>query len=74
MCANKTSTLTTRQTILDAATTVMARNGFEGATLNEIAQEAGVTEPTIYLHFEGNENLLFSVAEEQMARYLQFLD
>jgi len=74
MCANKTSTLTTRQTILDAATTVMARNGFEGATLNEIAQEAGVTEPTIYLHFEGKENLLFSVAEEQMARYLQFLD
>jgi AcrR family transcriptional regulator len=45
MNANKTTTRTTRQDILNAATSVVARNGFEGATLNEIAQEAGVTEP-----------------------------
>ena len=42
--------------------------------MNEIAQEAGVTEPTIYLHFKGKESLLFSIAEEHMARYLHFLD
>jgi TetR/AcrR family transcriptional regulator, fatty acid metabolism regulator protein len=68
------ATLTTRQSILNAATSVVARNGFDGATLNEIAQEAGVTEPTIYLHFEGKESLLFSIAGEQMERYLLFLD
>ncbi|MFW6114037.1 MAG: TetR/AcrR family transcriptional regulator [Actinomycetota bacterium] len=74
MSVDKTTTVTTRQSILNAATSVMAENGFEGATLNVIAQEAGVTEPTIYLHFEGKESLLFSIAEEQMARYLLFLN
>ncbi len=52
----------------------MNRKGFEDSRLNEIAQEAGVTEPTIYLHFKGKESLLFSIAEEHMARYLLFLD
>jgi len=66
--------LTTRENIIRACTSVMAKNGFEAATLKEIAQAAGVTEPTIYLHFEGKESLLFSIAEEQMKGYLLFLD
>jgi TetR/AcrR family fatty acid metabolism transcriptional regulator len=73
MSANE-ATLTTREKIIRASTSVMAKNGFEGTTLNEIAHEAGVTEPTIYLHFEGKESLLFSIAEEQMKRYLLFLN
>jgi TetR/AcrR family fatty acid metabolism transcriptional regulator len=73
MSANE-DTLTTRENILRAFTSLVMKNGFEGATLNEIAQEAGVTEPTIYLHFEGKESLLFAIAEEQMERYLLFLD
>jgi TetR/AcrR family fatty acid metabolism transcriptional regulator len=73
MSANE-ATLTTRENIIRASTAVVAKRGFEGATLNEIAQEAGVTEPTIYLHFQGKEDLLFSVAEEQMKKYLLFLD
>jgi TetR/AcrR family fatty acid metabolism transcriptional regulator len=68
------ATLTTRENILRAFTSLVTKNGFEGATLNEIAQEAGVTEPTIYLHFEGKESLLFAIAEVQMERYLLFLD
>ena len=68
------ATLTTRENIIRASSSVIAKNGFEGATLNEIAQEAGVTEPTIYLHFEGKESLLFAIAEDQMKRYLLFLD
>jgi len=73
MSANKT-TMTTRENIIRASTSVVAKNGFDGATLKEIAQEAGVTEPTIYLHFDGKESLLFSIAEEQMKKYLLFLD
>jgi len=74
MNGNKPATELTRQNILNAASTVMTRKGFESSRLNEIAQEAGVTEPTIYLHFKGKESLLFSIAEEHMARYLLFLD
>ena len=73
MSASEAS-LTTRENILRASTAVVAKKGFDGATLNEIAQEAGVTEPTIYLHFDGKESLLFAIAEEQMESYLLFLD
>lgn len=65
---------TTKQNILNAASIVMNRKGFEDSRLNEIAQEAGVTEPTIYLHFKGKESLLFSIAEEHMSNYLLFLN
>lgn len=65
---------TTRKNILKAASLVMNKKGFENSRLSEIAQEAGITEPTIYLHFKGKESLLFSVAEDHMARYLHFLD
>jgi len=74
MSENKRATVLTRQNILNAASRGMAQKGFEGSRLNEIAQEAGATEPTIYLHFKGKESLLFSVAEEHMTRYLLFLD
>jgi TetR/AcrR family fatty acid metabolism transcriptional regulator len=74
MSENKPDTISTRQNIINAASRVMTRKGFEGSSLNGIAQEAGVTEPTIYLHFEGKVDLLFSVAEGHMVRYLLFLD
>jgi len=74
MSENKRAPVLTRQNILNAASRGMAQKGFAGSRLNEIAQEAGTTEPTIYLHFKGKESLLFSVAEEHMARYLLFLD
>ncbi len=72
--STKETTLTTRESIIRASTSVVAKNGFKDATLKEIAHEAGVTEPTIYLHFEGKESLLFSIAEEQMKMYLLFLN
>ena len=74
MSRNKTATALTRQSIINAATKVMTRKGFEGSRVSEIAEEAGVTEPTIYLNFKGKESLLFSIAEEHMSRYLLFLD
>ena len=40
-----------RQTILDAAEEVFAEKGFEGASLEEIAQRAGYTRGAIYKHF-----------------------
>ncbi|MEW6262998.1 MAG: TetR/AcrR family transcriptional regulator [Thermodesulfobacteriota bacterium] len=74
MNGSRPATATTKQNILNAASTVIIRKGFDDSRLNEIAQEAGVTEPTIYLHFKGKESLLFSIAEEHMARYLLFLN
>jgi AcrR family transcriptional regulator len=47
-----------RQAILDAASTVFARQGYAQAGVDEIAALAGVAKATVYNHFQDKENLL----------------
>lgn len=49
--------LATRERVLDAAETVFARRGFEGATIRDIAAEAGLPVGTIHHHGHGKEAL-----------------
>jgi TetR/AcrR family fatty acid metabolism transcriptional regulator len=44
--------------ILEAAVKVFARHGFHGATVAEIAREAGVADGTIYLYFKNKDDIL----------------
>jgi AcrR family transcriptional regulator len=52
-----------REQILGAAVKVFARRGFGNATVAEIAEEAGVAPGTIYIYFEGKEDLFMSIPE-----------
>jgi len=63
-----------RHKILKAATKLMNEKGFKETSINEIAQSAGTVDRLIYRHFEGKEELLFSVVEEQMAKWNIFLE
>ncbi len=47
--------------ILDAAGKVFLERGFEGATIDEIAEEARASKPTIYARFPGKEALFTAV-------------
>ena len=62
-----------RQDILEAAERVFARNGFHGATVEQIAQEAEFAVGTIYNFFRGKEELyeevLAGLAEEFMGAF-----
>lgn len=53
----------TREVLVAAATEVFARRGFEGASLEEIAETAGFTRGAIYKHFDGKEDLFFAVTD-----------
>lgn len=46
------------QTIQDAAMRVIARKGMSAATMQEIAEEAGVAKGTIYLYFRDRDELV----------------
>lgn len=49
--------------ILEAAADVFARKGYHAATTREIAAQAGISEATIYIHFESKRDLLFTMLE-----------
>lgn len=57
----------TRTQLLEAAAQVYARRGFAGATLEEVASEAGFTKGAVYAHFGSKENLLLALVEEHLA-------
>lgn len=53
----------TRDVLIAAASEVFAQRGYEGASLEEIAETAGFTRGAIYKHFTGKEDLFFAVTE-----------
>jgi AcrR family transcriptional regulator len=60
----------TRARLLDAAGRVFAARGFAGATLDQVAEEAGYTKGAVYGHFARKEELLLALCEEQLKRTL----
>jgi len=63
-----------RQRILDAAMHVFSERGFHHATVSEIARAAHVGKGTVYLYFDGKENLLVSLFDVLADRLLATLD
>lgn len=62
-----------RERILRAAVEVFARSGYFNARVSEIAKSAGVADGTIYLYFNGKEDLLITIFREHTRNYLQSL-
>lgn len=57
----------TRARLLEAAARVYAERGFAGATLDDVAGEAGLTKGAVYDHFGSKDNLLVALIEEYLA-------
>ncbi len=53
-----------RKQILDAAAKVLARRGYVGTQLSEIAEEAGTQPGSLYYHFDSREELIEEVLQE----------
>ena len=61
---------TKRTAILDAAVVEIARHGYYQTTVAMIARRAGVADGTIYLYFSNKEEILFSLFERAMGRFI----
>lgn len=62
-----------RARILEAASQVFADRGYDGASIEEIAEAAGITRPVIYDHFESKRDLHVSLLEMHMEELLGFM-
>lgn len=57
-----------RMSILEAAADVFCRQGFSGASIDEIAEKACVSRQTIYNHYREKETLFTAVVDDVMTR------
>jgi AcrR family transcriptional regulator len=64
----------TRQRILDGARTVFFREGYYGATVDQIVTEAGASRPTFYLHFRDKEQILRELMASYAARAVPLME
>src|SRR5947208_6787622 len=53
----------TRTALVEAAADVFAKRGFDGASLEEIAEAAGFSRGAIYSNFGSKEDLMLAVVE-----------
>jgi len=56
----------TRERLLAGARSVFARSGFHGASVEEIASEAGFSTGALYSNFEGKEDLFLVLMEREI--------
>ncbi|PRH78198.1 TetR family transcriptional regulator [Streptomyces solincola] len=54
----------TRRQLLEAAATTFLEHGYEGASIGEITQRAGLTRGAVYFHFASKEELAQGVLDE----------
>jgi AcrR family transcriptional regulator len=63
-----------KENITKAATYLFASQGFDGTTTIQLSEEAGVTEPLIYYHFSGKDELYTTVLQTAYDEYFNRLN
>lgn len=53
-----------RRQLLDVALVVFAREGYHAASMNDVAEAAGVTKPVLYQHFESKRELYLELLSD----------
>ncbi len=55
--------------LLESAMTLFSDKGYEGTSIREIIEGAGVTRPVLYYYFENKEDLFRRIVEQKFAEY-----
>src|SRR6188508_3728896 len=60
-----------REQLMEVATKLFARNGYEATTTAAIALAANVTEPILYRHFKSKQELFVAIVKENSNRTIR---
>ena len=63
----------TKDAILDSAVRIFAQKGFELASVDDIAKQAGLAKGTLYYHFESKDDLLYALIERGIDKFTDIL-
>src|SRR4051812_15936614 len=62
-----------RREILDAASELLARQGYAGTSISQLSKACGLPVSSIYWHFNSKEGVLAAVVEENVVQFLDGL-
>jgi AcrR family transcriptional regulator len=62
----------TRKQLIDAATVVFARRGFRGASIEDVAEQAGYSKGAVYSNFRSKDALFLAVLETRLQERVEF--
>ncbi len=60
-----------QQRILDAALAVFSQFGYRGATLDQIAHQAGLSKPNVLYYFRGKQDIYLTLMQQTLDQWLQ---
>ena len=63
-----------RENIIKAASRLFAEQGFEATTTLQLTMEAGATEPLLYYHFKGKDDLFTTILSSTFDEYFSRLE
>jgi AcrR family transcriptional regulator len=69
-----TSRMGKKKNLIETAVRLFAEQGYDGTTTLQISREAGVTEPLIYYHFKGKEELFTHILNDAFDEYMTRLE
>ena len=61
--------MSTKDKILDEALTLFSENGYDGTSVEQIAEKVGIKAPSLYKHFKGKEDILNAIIVNAEAHY-----
>ncbi len=60
--------------LLEAALCLFSQKGYDGASVREIIEEAGVTRPVLYYHFKNKEDLFRQLVRKHLSEMVEEFD
>ncbi|MCT4605998.1 MAG: TetR/AcrR family transcriptional regulator [Marinisporobacter sp.] len=64
----------TAKKIKEATFELVAKKGYEGTTLAEVARLVGIKKPSIYAHFPSKEEIFITVLQEEVNNFCDHID
>ena len=61
--------MSTKERILQEALTLFAENGYDGTSVEQIAEKVGIKAPSLYKHFKGKEDILNALIDSAEEYY-----
>lgn len=64
--------MSTKEKVLDAALALFAENGYDGTSVEQIANIVGIKAPSLYKHYKSKEDILNALIDKAESHYDEF--